>query len=94
MYEGCQGPESASWERTKKLALDLNNNGIDVTFLAEHRDMTCADAIVKFKGRLIIADFKCSATTKPGTLFYDLDKGYTQASNVVLKLEKNGLRNI
>ncbi|MBR6106278.1 MAG: hypothetical protein IKP81_14635 [Paludibacteraceae bacterium] len=88
MYEGCQGPESASWERTKKLALDLNNNGIDVTFLAEHRDMTCADAIVKFKGHLIIADFKCSATTKPGTLFNDLDKGYTQASNVVLKLEK------
>lgn len=87
MYEGCQGPESKSWKRTLKLAKDLNKNGLDVTFLAEHKDITCSDAIVEFKGRLIIADFKCSATLKPNTLFHDLEKGYKQARNVVLKLE-------
>ena len=87
MYEGCQGPESKSWARTKQLALDLNKNGIDVTFLGEHRDMTCADAIVKFKGHLLIADFKCSGTNKPNTLFNDLAKGYSQAGAIVLKLD-------
>lgn len=87
MYEGCQGPESKSWTRTKQLALELNKNGIDVTFLGEHRDITCADAIVKFKGHLLIADFKCSGTNKPNTLFNDLAKGYLQAGAIVLRLD-------
>ena len=36
---------------------------------------------------MLIADFKCSVTNKPNTLFNDLAKGYAQAGAIVLKLD-------
>lgn len=91
MYEGCKGPTSGSWDRTKALAKALNDAGKDVTFLAEYENITCSDAIVSFKGTLILADFKCSSTEKGHNLFKDLKKGFIQADNIVLRLENMNL---
>lgn len=79
--------ENLSWLNTKAMAKDINKAGEDVCFLPEYKDKPSADAIVRINNKWAIADFKHSASTNWNTLAVDLEKGFEQAGNVVLKLE-------
>lgn len=86
MFSGNKGPSSSTWEQTKKMAFDLNNNGYDVAFLPELLSEICADSLLKNGKVFKIADFKYCVTSKANTLSVDLKQGFEQANNVVLKL--------
>lgn len=86
MFPGNKGPSSSTWEQTKKMAFDLNNNGYDVAFLPELLSEICADSLLKNGKVFKIADFKYCVTSKANTLSVDLKHGFEQANNVVLKL--------
>jgi len=72
--------------RTLEIAKDLNKRNISVHFLPESDILKSADAIVGYKGKLIIADLKYSNTLKTGTLKGDLIDGFEKSQMVVLKL--------
>jgi hypothetical protein len=82
------GHKTDNWEKTFEMAKKVNWNGADVVFLPEYPEDTSADAITKIAGMFRIVDFKCSSSTKWNTLQADLEKGFTQAEAIVLKLEK------
>lgn len=69
------------------MAKDLNHNGESVAFLPELDRVTSADALVLFRGRPTVADFKYCVTTKANTLAGNLEEGFGQASTIVVKLE-------
>lgn len=78
-----------NWELTKQMAIDLNTEGKSVVFLPEHDEISSADALVtNVAGRIRLVDFKHSTTEKWNSLQADLEKGFTQANTIVLKLEK------
>ena len=79
---------SSNRKNTLEIAKDLNNRNISVHFLPETNaeGIKSADAIVDYKGRLIIADLKYSNTLKSGTLKNDLIDGFGKSQMVVLKL--------
>ena len=86
LFPGNKGPKTITWEQTKQMAYDLNNNGFDVVFLPELKSDVCADSLIS-DGRIYkIADFKYCITSKANTLSIDLGRGFEQANNVVLKL--------
>jgi hypothetical protein len=58
-------------KNTLALAKDLNTRNIRVAFLAESDEMKSADAIIEYKGKLYIVDFKYSTTVRSGTLVKD-----------------------
>lgn len=80
------------WADTKGMARDINRRGVDVCFLPEYDEITSADAITSINGKLCIVDFKFSTTTSVGTLKKDLQKGFEQAGNIVLKFTKGSRR--
>ena len=82
------GHKKDNWDKTLGMAKDVNRNGANVVFLPEYEEETCADAVTTIAGKLRIADFKYSSTTRWNTLQADLEKGFTQAEAIVLKLEK------
>ena len=86
MFQGNNGPKTSTWEQTKQMAFELNNNGFDVAFLPELLSETCADSLIRIGDDFRIADFKYCITTKPNTLSKDLEHGFRQAKNIVLKL--------
>lgn len=86
LFPENKGPKSSTWEQTKQMAFDLNENGFDVAFLPELLNGVCADSLIR-NGRVFkIADFKYCVTSKANTLSIDLEHGFEQANNVVLKL--------
>ena len=82
------GHKKDNWDKTLGMAKDVNRNGANVVFLPEYEEETCADAVTTIAGKLRISDFKYSSTTRWNTLQADLEKGFTQAEAIVLKLEK------
>lgn len=86
-----KGTSSKRWKETKQMAINLNDNGINVAFLPEYPEKTSADAITIFKSKLVISDFKYSSTTNWNTLSVDLIKGFSQSETIVLKLSKMDL---
>lgn len=86
LFPGNKGPKSITWEQTKRMAFDLNNNGFDVAFLPELVGGICADSLIRNGQVFRIADFKYCITSKVNTLFIDLEHGFRQASNIVLRL--------
>ena len=76
-----------SLNNTLAMAKALNEKGKSVALLPECENISSADAIVHFKNKLVIADFKHSTTKKIGTLKADIEKGFLQSDNVILQLE-------
>ena len=76
-----------SLNNTLAMAKALNEKGKSVALLPEYENISSADAIVHFKNKLVIADFKHSTTKKIGTLKADIEKGFLQSDNVILQLE-------
>ena len=87
LFQGNKGPKTITWEQTKQIAFDLNNQGYDVAFLPELTFETSADSLIKNGNSYRIADFKYCITTNTNTLAKDLKHGFEQANNIVLKLE-------
>lgn len=87
VFPGHKGSQHDTWTGIKQMALDLNSNGESVAFLPELDRATSADALVLFRGRPTVADFKYCITTKANTLAGNLQDGFGQASTVVVKLE-------
>ena len=69
------------------MAKALNEKGKSVALLPEYENISNADAIVHFKKKLVIADFKFITSKKIGTLKKELKEGFEQAGTIVLKLE-------
>ena len=86
VFPGHKGSQHKTWQGTKEMAQDINNCGESVAFLSELKDGTSADAVVLFKGKPVVADFKYCVTTKSNTLAGNLAEGFQQAQTVVLKL--------
>lgn len=86
LFQGNKGPISSTWEQTKLMAFELNDNGFDVAFLPELLSNVCADSLIRIGNDYRIADFKYCITKKPNTLSKDLEHGFEQANNIVLKL--------
>ena len=88
LLPGNKGPKTSTWEQTKQMAFELNNNGIDVVFLPEPPYDISADSLIKIGNVFRIADFKYCITPKSNTLAKDLKHGFEQAKTIVLKLTK------
>lgn len=73
------------------MAADLNRYGRSVCFLPEYKETTSADAIIQFQKQWRIADFKHSTTDNYNTIATDIEKGFTQAQCVMLKMEHGNL---
>ena len=92
IFPNHKGKRSPVWAETKKMAQDLNNSGMSVSFLPEMDDVSCADAIVKIgKKDWRLADFKYSTSTNYNTIAEDIIKGVNQADAIALKLENADL---
>ena len=76
-----------SLNNTLTMAKALNEKGKSVALLPEYENISSADAIVHFKNKLVIADFKFITSKKIGTLKKELKEGFEQAGTIVLKLE-------
>lgn len=87
VFPGHKGSQHDTWKGIKQMAKDLNSNGESVAFLPELDRVTSADALVLFRGRPVVADFKYCVTTKANTLAGNLEEGFRQAGTVVVKLE-------
>ncbi len=87
VFPGHKGRQHKTWEGIKQMAKDLNDHGESVAFLPELDGVTSADALVLFRGRPTVADFKYCITTKANTLAGNLEEGFRQAGTVVVKLE-------
>ena len=87
VFPGHKGSQHDTWKGIKQMAKDLNRNGESVAFLPELDRVTSADALVLFRSRPVVADFKYCITTKANTLAGDLKDGFGQASTIVVKLE-------
>jgi hypothetical protein len=73
-------------KNTLTIAKNLNKRNIRIAFLAESDVTKSADAIIEYKGKLYISDFKHSTTVKLGTLVKDLIDGFSKSQMVVLKV--------
>nr|DAP16450.1 MAG TPA: putative head morphogenesis protein [Caudoviricetes sp.] len=87
-----------SLNNTLAMAKALNEKGKSVALLPEYDKISSADAIVEFKNKLVIADFKYLKSKKINTLQKELYEGFEQIgisksdyikeiSTIVLKLE-------
>lgn len=85
-YPEHRAMKGETWKNTKQMAFDLNNKGVSVCFLPEHKDKISADAIVKLGDTWKIADFKCSKSQKVNTIAPDVVHAFEQAECCVLKV--------
>ena len=76
-----------SLNNTLAMAKALNEKGKSVALLPEYDKISSADAIVEFKEKLTIADFKYLKSKKINTLQKELYEGFEQTGTIVLKLE-------
>lgn len=86
LFPNNKGTNKPTWEDTKNMAYDMNKIGINVTFLPELKNGTSADALIQIGKTYRLVDFKYAITTNDNTLSKDLEKGFTQANTLVLKL--------
>lgn len=86
LFPNNKGTNKPTWEDTKNMAYDMNKIGINVTFLPELKNGTSADALIQIGKTYRLVDFKYAITTNDNTLSKDLEKGFTQANTIVLKL--------
>ena len=86
MFPGNKGPKTATWAQTMKMAFELNDAGIDVTFLPQLEDSISTDSLIKVSNAFFLADFKYCITKKANTLSKELQHGFEQAGTIVLKL--------
>jgi len=77
---------SSNRKETLEIAGNLNKRNVSVYFLPESDTQKSADAIIEYKGKLIIADLKYSNSTSNNTLYGDLKDGFGKSQMVVLKL--------
>lgn len=87
VFPGHKGSQHETWQGIKQMAKDINASGENVIFLPELKNGTSADALILFRGKPVVADFKYCVTTNSNTLAGDLAEGYRQAKTIVLKLE-------
>ena len=87
LFEGHKGTNKPTWNATKQMAFDLNNEKISVVFLPELEREMCADALIYIEKKYLLSDFKYAITTKSNTLSKEIIEGFDQAKTVVLKLE-------
>lgn len=88
LFAGHRGTNKPTWNATKQMAFDLNNDKISVAFLPELEGKTSADALIFYKNKkYLLADFKYAITTNNNTLSKEIEKGFLQAGSIVLKLE-------
>lgn len=87
MFPGHKGRQHGTWKGITQMGKDLNERGESVAFLPELDKATSADALVLFRKRPAVADFKYCTTKKANTLAVDLEKGFGQAGTIVVKLE-------
>ena len=85
-YPEHRAMKGETWKNTKQMAFDLNEKGVSVCFLPEHKDKISADAIVKLGDTWKIADFKCSKSQKVNTIAPDVVHAFEQAECCVLKV--------
>ena len=88
IYPNNRGKVSKTWDKTKNMAVSLNEYGSSVSFLPEYLDKSSADAIAQFMKRWLVADFKYCTTANYNTIAEDLIKGFKQAECVVLQMTK------
>ncbi|WP_394265670.1 hypothetical protein [Bergeyella zoohelcum] len=84
-------PESKNWDKTQTMAKFLNKADKDVIFLPEYKDRPSADALLVFKGKYTIADFKYFTTTKANTIALELTRTYGNIPTIVMQFEKADL---
>ena len=87
MFPGHKGRQHGTWSGIRQMGKDLNERGESVAFLPELDKATSADALVLFRKRPTVADFKYCTTKKANTLAVDLEEGFQQAGTLVVKLE-------
>ena len=88
LFAGHRGTNKPTWNATKQMGFDLNNGKISVVFLPELKGKTSADALIYYiDKKYLLADFKYAITTNGNTLSKEIEKGFLQASTIVLKLE-------
>lgn len=90
VFEGHK-TKNLTWSQTLRMAENLVNSGRSVVFLPELVATSSADALVMFKGRPVIADFKYLVTRKANTIALDLEQGFSQAGTLVVQLTKADL---
>lgn len=73
------------WRETLQMAESLNNYKSDVGFLPESTNQSSPDAIISFRGKLRLSDFKYSTSTKPNTIATDILKGFRQTGTDRIK---------
>lgn len=81
-------PDSKNWNKTQAMAKALNKADKDVIFLPEYKDKPSADALIEFKGKYTIADFKYFTTTKPSNIANELRKTFKNSPTIVMKFDK------
>lgn len=81
-------PDSKNWIKTQAMARALNEADKDVIFLPEYKDKPSADALLKFKNKYTIADFKYFRTLKSGTIATELINTFDKIETVVIKFKQ------
>lgn len=88
IFPGNKG-KGKVWEQTKQMAVSLNKKGRSVCFLPELKGgSVSADAIIQFKGKWVIADFKHSNSFKSNTIMMDIHHGFVQANTLVVQMAR------
>ncbi len=82
---------NGKWVETLAMSHNLNKHGIPVAFLPEEESVTCADAIIKVRGKWKISDFKYTVSVKWNTIQDDIEKAYKQAQMAVIKFQNADL---
>lgn len=88
LHPQSKEPDSANWGRTQIMAKSLNNVDKDVIFLPEYKDKPSADALIEFKGKYTIADFKYFTTTKSSNIANELRKTFKNIPTIVMQFDK------
>ena len=80
--------KNKTWAQTLIMAENLNEAGRSVAFLPEMEATSGADAMILFKDRPVIADFKYLVSKKANTIALDIEQGFGQAKTLVIQLAK------
>lgn len=89
LHPQSREPDSKNWEKTQAIAKALNQANKDVIFLPEYKDKPSADALLEFKGKYTIADFKYFTTTKASNIANELKNTYKNTPTIVMQFKKN-----
>lgn len=88
LHPQSREPDSKNWEKTQAMAKALNQANKDVIFLPEYKDKPSADALLEFKGKYTIADFKYFTSNKASNIANELKNTYKDTPTIVMQFEK------